>query len=913
MTQIPHSRPLPSPPPQDNFPADPPSDVSMAPLFSLPFIKKKKTSSIMSDQSGATGQQLSSPSKSLHDAGYIVDGFDQEPTTSEPTAEIAILGLTGSGKTTFVNLLLNSDRKMSVGKGLRSCTVEVQEALIEIDGRRVILIDTPGFDDSARSDADVLTLIAKYLADRYNAGRKLAGVIYLHRISDVRMNGVAQRTFRMFRKLCGKETLCNVAIVTNMWSEVSKEVGEARERELRNGRRFFQPAVERDAVILRHSNTAESARNIVRDLLRRREPRPLRIQREMVDDKKGIPETDAGEELGRALAEQINKHRKNLAAVEREIQGGFTPLLMSESDEETRQELEIEKDKLQFEIERAQEEELRMAVAMIDLVHAQGGLEARLNQELPPTPVTPRAEERTQAEENPRAVDRSRIEENTPRTTKTTPNATTPAVPLRRPTRSTTMPPPAALHLDQQIQKAVAVANGEIKSNPPTLPSRVSQSKPGVQAPDNVGSPSSLERSAALRQSMMSSNRPGKSVEEPKEKENASSPVTPSGLASKAITSSAFAADFPVLQNDNGVKWTHASTAANAHSVVVNETVYAHSYYVADSRYPQVAKRTESQLPSAGRTGKFLQMISDPHYRAKVEKSAFIAVLGATGSGKSTFINLISKASLGVGNTLKSCTSKVQEAPTIQINNQMVTLVDTPGFDDTTRSDASVLKMIADFFCRLYRDGMSVTGIIYVHRISDIRMTGAALRNLRMFIQLCGPDALRNVAVMTNMWSKVRPEVGQSREKELFADAKFFGPVIKAGARQFRHDDSLESSLRIVSSLLSNRPVLLQIQREMVLERKAVAKTAAGRELNRELAEQLYRHRVQMTALQKEIKDAIQQKDEETRQELESERSKLMVEYTRAQNDARELSQFVESDLRKTSDNLAKAEAMVSR
>lgn len=33
----------------------------------------------------------------------------------------------------------------------------------EVDGRRVTLIDTPGFDDTTKSDADILSMIAAFL------------------------------------------------------------------------------------------------------------------------------------------------------------------------------------------------------------------------------------------------------------------------------------------------------------------------------------------------------------------------------------------------------------------------------------------------------------------------------------------------------------------------------------------------------------------------------------------------------------------------------------------------------------------------------------------------------------------------------------------------------------------------------
>ena len=48
---------------------------------------------------------------------------------------------------------------------LESCTAEVQLAdKFVLDGREVILIDTPGFDDTNKSDTDILKLIAAFLA-----------------------------------------------------------------------------------------------------------------------------------------------------------------------------------------------------------------------------------------------------------------------------------------------------------------------------------------------------------------------------------------------------------------------------------------------------------------------------------------------------------------------------------------------------------------------------------------------------------------------------------------------------------------------------------------------------------------------------------------------------------------------------
>ena len=61
------------------------------------------------------------------------------------------------------------------------------------------------------------------------------------------------------------------------------------------------------------------------------------------------------------------------------------------------------------------------------------------------------------------------------------------------------------------------------------------------------------------------------------------------------------------------------------------------------------------------------------------------------------FINLVSGSNLCVGRNLESCTSTVQVAPPFTLDGRWVTLIDTPGFDDTSRSDTEVLTQIASF------------------------------------------------------------------------------------------------------------------------------------------------------------------------------------------------------------------------
>ena len=79
---------------------------------------------------------------------------------------------------------------------------------------------------------------------RYRNNRKLSGIIYMHRISDIRMSGVSRRNFSMFRKLCGDSTLGGVTLVTNMWGSISEQEGVARESELRTNNQLFKPVLD---------------------------------------------------------------------------------------------------------------------------------------------------------------------------------------------------------------------------------------------------------------------------------------------------------------------------------------------------------------------------------------------------------------------------------------------------------------------------------------------------------------------------------------------------------------------------------------------------------------------------------------------------------------------------------------------
>jgi len=270
---------------------------------------------------------------------------------------IALMGVTGSGKTSFINLASGQD-DLKVGKDLDSCTPEVQHSKpFTIDGRQVVLIDTPGFNDTTMSDFKVMMMITALLERSYEKGVKLAGIIYFHRISDERFTGMDARNFSVFRKLCGEQTLKNVVIVTNMWDKVTPEVGKAREQQLST--KFSVAAADKGPRLRRHNGTVESAHAVIRAILENRRL-PLQIQEELIDQRKKFPRTETGKEILRALG-------RDAMGLEDEIMGLEGELVRTEeSEQEMRQvlgqEICLRRARLTFVKSESTELELRYKV-----------------------------------------------------------------------------------------------------------------------------------------------------------------------------------------------------------------------------------------------------------------------------------------------------------------------------------------------------------------------------------------------------------------------------------------------------------------------------------------------------------------------------------------------------------------------
>ncbi|PVF99827.1 hypothetical protein CPB86DRAFT_262090 [Serendipita vermifera] len=207
---------------------------------------------------------------------------------------VVLIGKTGVGKSTFIYYVTGKNHKSINTRTLNPCTtaVEFVEANPSLGGSPVIFMDTPGLDASADSDEVTLAEIASRLQQLYRDKVKLAGVLYLCRISDNRFNKSSMDTLKLVANICGPQAMSNLTVVTTMWSEVAGDTGTKREKQLRED--FCKEILGQECRMARFDTGRQAAWSIVNGLLGISPTAPLAIQTELEDKKLALTETAAG-------------------------------------------------------------------------------------------------------------------------------------------------------------------------------------------------------------------------------------------------------------------------------------------------------------------------------------------------------------------------------------------------------------------------------------------------------------------------------------------------------------------------------------------------------------------------------------------------------------------------------------------
>ena len=254
-------------------------------------------------------------------------------------------------------------------------------------------------------------------------------------------------------------------------------------------------------------------------------------------------------------------------------------------------------------------------------------------------------------------------------------------------------------------------------------------------------------------------------------------------------------------------------------------------------------------------------------------------------------------------------------------NVHNIYLIDTPGFDDTDRSDVEILTQIANYLSVSYANSIYISGIILLHRISDNRFSGSSRRNITMFKELVGEMAYENVAIATTMWWNGEHEMNLKKEKEL--QDEHFSDILSSGGTLFRLTGGLEAvdsagareqAMDIIAHLMlkaKEGPVVLRIQNEMVDETLALNRTAAGKVVETAVEVSRKEFEAQLQEARKEIADALRNQDSaaarvarEIHRELDEKDQKIVREQEALQKSLIEMYAKEEARVKKRIDQM---------
>jgi hypothetical protein len=160
-------------------------------------------------------------------------------------------------------------------------------------------------------------------------------------------------------------------------------------------------------------------------------------------------------------------------------------------------------------------------------------------------------------------------------------------------------------------------------------------------------------------------------------------------------------------------------------------------------------------------------------------------------------------------------------------------------------------------------------------------MGGSPHRNLRMFGELCGDQAVKKVVLVTTMWDKVQHATGTRRENELFDN--YWKTMINYGALTARFLNDADSAWKIIDPILEQHATeALLLQEELVDLKRALNETQAGKTLYSDLQKLLAEQRDTVRSL---AEQAREQSDPQLAQKLEAELKRVQKDFDKTFNE----------------------------
>ena len=170
-------------------------------------------------------------------------------------------------------------------------------------------------------------------------------------------------------------------------------------------------------------------------------------------------------------------------------------------------------------------------------------------------------------------------------------------------------------------------------------------------------------------------------------------------------------------------------------------------------------------------------------------------------------------------------------------------------------------------------------------------MAGSPHRNLHMFGELCGDQAVKKVVLVTTMWDRVyastqiQQETVAAREKDLFDN--YWNTMVKHGASTARFENTPASAWNSVDIILRQHEAeVLLLQEEIVDLKRALNETAAGKTLYTDLQRLLAEQRDTVRSL---VQQAREENNSQLARQLETELKRIKKDLDKTFNEMKNL------------------------
>ncbi|KAI9772350.1 MAG: hypothetical protein M1839_002486 [Geoglossum umbratile] len=178
-----------------------------------------------------------------------------------------------------------------------------------------------------------------------------------------------------------------------------------------------------------------------------------------------------------------------------------------------------------------------------------------------------------------------------------------------------------------------------------------------------------------------------------------------------------------------------------------------------------------------------------------------IAVIGSRGAGKLSFISQLT------GQLINPLVDVDVDDISCNFFGHHVTLIYTLNSDDSENIDTEIPYLLGAWLNAVYREKMTLAGIIYLYPITDLRVEYATFYALKHLQSLCRPGAYPNTIVATTMWDRLDPKAADLREAELCGPAAYRNRLLlsRFRSRIERYQNTSQSALALINGLVENR------------------------------------------------------------------------------------------------------------